>query len=152
MAVWLVNSFHVLLVPGWKELKQRAEVNRLFAIHVFQRRIESREQRVVRIAVFTGSRESMLLQQLLFALEVHLREIDKALKLKADLAAVRSVRDHPAKFVQRVHQDAMLIVHGLHSDDAVVAPGQQRHINLPASEASLVGIWNLSMALNGYLL
>jgi len=106
-------------------------VDRLFAVDVVQRRVETREQRMVRIAVFIHSREGVLLKELLFALEVHLGELDETLELNAYLPPIRPLDYHTAEFVQGIHQDAMLVIHGLNSNDAVVVPGQQRHFGLP---------------------
>ena len=88
---------------------------------------------MMRFSVVFNVWKTLLYQKLFLTLEVHLRELDKPFQLKADFAAIRPAHNHPAEFVQRVHQDAVLIIHGLHSDDAVVAPGQQRHISSASS-------------------
>ena len=77
--------------------------------------------------VFIEGGKSVLLEKPFFALKVHLGEFDEALELQADGAAVGPVDEGDAHFVQRVHQNTVLIVHGFDADDALVAPLQQGH-------------------------
>lgn len=101
----------------------------LFAVQLFESVIEASEKSLVLYAVFIGAGKATLLQELFFALEMHLRELNQALELQADVAAVGSADEHEAQLVERVHQNPVLIVHGLHADDALVTPGQEGHIS-----------------------
>ena len=46
--------------------------------------------------VFVDAGEALLLQKVFFALKVHLGELDEALELQADGAAIDSVDEHDA--------------------------------------------------------
>ena len=85
---------------------------------------------VVRSLVFVDLGKELLLQELFFTLKVHPGELDEAFELKAEIAAIGSADEHDAQFVQRVHQDAVLIVHGFDADDALVTPCQRAHNHL----------------------
>ena len=116
-------------------------------VDLFQGRVELCQQMVVCGAVFVDTREALLQQELLFALKVHLGEVDEAFELQADAAAVGSAKEHDAQFIQGVHQDAVLIVHGFDADDALVTPRQQGHILPPRTRASLAPLRKVTMAL-----
>jgi hypothetical protein len=101
-----------------------------FVVDQFEGRVELCQQVLVCGSVLVDSRESLLQQKLLFALEVHLGEVDEAFQLKADGATVGSVKEHDAQFIQGIHEDSVLIVDGCDANDALVTPRQQRHIYL----------------------
>jgi hypothetical protein len=66
----------------------------------------------------------VLQEQVIFAFEMHLGEFNEPLELEADVAPINSANYHLAQLIQRFHEDAVLIVHGLNADDAFVTPGQ----------------------------
>jgi hypothetical protein len=129
-AVRLIELFHVVEVPRRKELQKRAEVDGFVVVYVFERGIEARKKRLVGNLVIAGPRVPLLVKELLFALEVHLGELDEAFELQTDLAAVGSKDEHAAQFVECVHENAVLIIHGLNANDTFVTPRQKRHIFL----------------------
>ena len=86
--------------------------------------------------MFSGAGEAVLAKELLFTLEVHLGEFDEALELNADTAAISTANEHDPQVVECVHQDAVLVVHGFDTDDALVTPSQKRHIHLHAQPKS----------------
>lgn len=96
-------------------------------VQLFQGSIELGQQIPVCGLVIVDARESLLGKQLLFTLKMHLGEVDQTLELQAEGAAVGSAEQHEAQFIQAVHQNPVLIVHGLYADDARVAPRQLRH-------------------------
>ena len=99
----------------------------VIAVHLLQSRVKPGEQMHVRCAVFIESGEAFMLQELFFALKVHLGEFDQTLELNADVAAIATVDEQDAQLIQGVHQDPMLVVHGLNTNDALVTPRQQGH-------------------------
>jgi hypothetical protein len=56
--------------------------------------------------------------------EVHPRELNQAIKLLANLPAFSAANKHDAKFVEGIHQDAVLVVDGRDANAAFVAPGE----------------------------
>ena len=130
LAVGPVELFDVFEVPRRQKLEQRAEVNELIAVEMFQGRIELRQQMVVRSLVFIDLGEELLLQQTFFTLKVHPGELDEAFELEAEIPAIGSVDEHSANLIQGVHQDPVLIVHGFDADDALVTPCQRAHNHL----------------------
>ena len=81
----------------------------------------------MRSAVLLEAGEAFPLQELFFALEMHLGEFNEVFELLADALPVATVKQHDAEFIQSVHQDSVLIVHGLYADEALVTPCQQGH-------------------------
>jgi hypothetical protein len=129
-AVRLIELLNMFLVPRREEFQKRAEVDGLFTVHMFERGVETGEKSVMGGPVVVGSGEALLLEELFFALKVHLGKLDKAFELQRDIAAAGSADEHAAQIVQRVHQNSVLIVHGLNANDALVTPRQQGHISL----------------------
>ena len=99
-------------------------------VDLFQSRVEFCQQMLVCSPMFVDAGETLSQQKLFFTLKVHLGEVDEAFELQADVAAVGSAKKHDAQFIQRIHEDAVLIVDGFDADDALVTPRQQRHILL----------------------
>ena len=126
-AVGLVELLNVLKIPGRKELEQGTEMNGLIMVDLFQCGIELCQQVPVGSPMCFETGEGLLLQELFLALEVHMGEFDETFELQADGAAVATMEERDAQLIQGVHQDAVLIVHGLYADDALMAPSQQGH-------------------------
>jgi hypothetical protein len=105
-------------------------VEDFFVVDLFKRRVELCQQMMVCDSVVVDTREALLQQELLFALKVHLCEVDEAFELQVDVATVGSAQEHDAQIIQRIHEDAVLIVDGFDADDALVTPRQQRHCYL----------------------
>jgi hypothetical protein len=129
-AVGAVELLNVIGIPGRKEFEKRTEVNGLFAIYVFEGRVEAAEKGLVCGPMLAGSGKALLVEKLFFALKVHLGELDEAFELQGDFAAIGSADEYEAQFVERVHQNTVLIIHCLDAHDAVVTPRQLRHIFL----------------------
>jgi hypothetical protein len=105
-------------------------VEGFFMVDLFQSHVELCQQVMVCGAMVVDSGEALSQEELFFTLKVHLGEVDETFELQADAAAVDSAKKHDPQFIQGIHEDAVLIVHGFDADDALVTPGQQRHINL----------------------
>jgi hypothetical protein len=80
------------------------------------------------MVVNTG--KTLLEEESLFTLEVHLGEVDETFEQQGNLAAAGSMHEHDAQVIERIHEDAVLIVDGLNANNAFVTPRQQRHISL----------------------
>ena len=111
-AAGLVKLLHMIQVPGRQEPKERWEVEDFFVVDLFKRRVELCQQMMVCDSVVVDTREALLQQELLFALKVHLCEVDEAFELQVDLATVGSAQEHDAQIIQRIHEDAVLIIDG----------------------------------------
>ena len=99
----------------------------VIAVHLLQSRVKPGEQMHVRCAVFIESGEAFMLQELFFALKVHLGEFDQTLELNADVAAIATVDEQDAQLIQGVHQDPMLVVHCLDADGLATMRGNAGH-------------------------
>jgi len=64
-----------------------------------------------------------LLHEFFLAPEVHPGELDESVKDFADIFATSAVNEGEAEVVDRVHEDAVLIVHGANVDRGCVVPG-----------------------------
>jgi hypothetical protein len=120
----------VFLIPRGEELEHGTEVDGFFPVQIFQSFVEPGEQRVMGVAMLFRSRETMLPEQLFFTVKVHLSEVNEAFELEADIAAFCAFYQHAAQFVQGIHEDAVLVIHGLNADDALVTPRQRGQISL----------------------
>lgn len=94
------------------------------AIDLLERGVEALEKAMVLGSMLFGRGISLLLKQLFFAFEVHLREVDQAFELERDVTTAGSAEEHGAQLVERVHQDSVLIIHGLYANDTLVTPRQ----------------------------
>ncbi len=88
---------------------------------------------VVLGAVVDEAGKGGLLHQLLFAPEMHARELDQLVEDGADLLAASTAHDSLAQLVHGVHENAVLIVHGSNADGARVVPGKQGQSSLRKS-------------------
>ncbi len=88
---------------------------------------------VVLGAVVREAGKAGLLQQLLFAPEMHARELDQLVDDGADLLAAATANDSLAQFVHGVHENAVLIVHGSDAYGARVVPGKKGQSSLRKS-------------------
>ena len=87
-------------------------MNDFVMVHLFECAVEPAEQLQMGYAVLVEARETFPLQQLFFALKMHLAQINEAFELQTDALTGASMEQHDAEFIQGVHQDAMLIVSG----------------------------------------
>jgi hypothetical protein len=129
-AAGLVELLHVVEVPRGQEPKERWDVESFFVVDLFQSHVELCQQVVVSGAMFVDTGEALSQQELFFTLKVHLGEVDEAFELQGDAAAIDSAKKHDPQFIQGIHQDAVLIVHGFDANNAFVTPRQQGHIYL----------------------
>jgi len=123
----LVVALDVLHIPGAQEVRERLEFNICGVACVVQCGLDLGQKVMVSCAVLGQAGESLLFQKLLFALEVQLRELYQSIKLVPNLSAIFAVDEHHAQFVQRIHQDAVLVVDGRDANAAFVAPGEKCH-------------------------
>jgi hypothetical protein len=129
-AAGLVELFNMVEIPRGQEREQRWEVKDFFVVNLLQSRVEFSKQMLVCGPMVVDAGEALLQQELFFTLKVHLGEVDEAFELQADVVAVGSAKQHDAQVIQRIHEDAVLIVDGFDADDALVTPRQKRHIPL----------------------
>ena len=105
-------------------------MKRFLVVDLLKSCVELCQQVLVCRSMVVDTREALLQQELLFALKVHLGEVDEAFELQVDVAALGSAKEHDTQFIQRIHEDAVLVVDGFDADDALVTPRQQGHIYL----------------------
>src|SRR5450631_4198354 len=56
-----------------------------------------------------------------------LRKFDQSIQLLTNVFMFSALHQLQTQIVERVHQDAVLIIHGLYADDAPVIPGKEGH-------------------------
>jgi hypothetical protein len=130
-AAGLVEPLHVVEIPRGQEPKQGWDVESFFVVYLFQSHVKLRQQMVVCGAMLVDTGEALSEQELFFTLKVHLGEVDEAFELQGDATPVDSAKKHDPEFIQGIHQDAVLVVHGFDANNAFVTPRQQGHIYLP---------------------
>lgn len=122
LAIRPVKLFDVLKVQGAEAGNQRdasgffstsGAINGLAYLH---------QKALMRGAMRGQTGKALLLQEALLALEVLAREVNQLLQPGAGLCVSAAVHERQAQFVHRIHQDAMLIVHGFYADGAGVRP------------------------------
>lgn len=91
-------------------------------------------------------------EQPLFAVKVQTGELYKAAQMLVHLPPVGALGKLGAEFVERVHQDAMLIIHCLYAYHAGVIPSQSTHVRLPLTTSFFIGIGGWTMTLLGVTL
>ena len=62
--------------------------------------------------------------------KVQARELHQPLQMLVQLLSAATARQRRMQLIHRVHQNAMLVVHGLHTDGAGMAPGKKSHMGL----------------------
>ena len=132
-AILLVQSLDVVDEPVVQEAQRIAHVHGLAVLQPVGGLMELRQQTLVLRAVLGQRGKAGLLHQLLFAPEVHARELDQPVQQLASLFATATAHHRQPKFVHCIHQDAVLIVHGSYADGAGVVPGQKGHMSLRES-------------------
>src|SRR5260370_41936862 len=80
-------------------------------------------------------------------MEMLLRELDQAVQLLTNVFVFSALHQLQAQIVERVQEDAVLVIQGLYADDALVTPGKEGHINLHQQLASLSPWPGIEMAL-----
>jgi hypothetical protein len=73
-------------------------------------------------AMLLEAGKGRLFHQLLFTPEVHAGELDQAVQMLADFFTSAAMDQRQAQFVDRIHEDAVLVVHGANVDRAGVVP------------------------------
>ncbi len=73
----------------------------------------------------------------------------KSIKLLANLPAFSAADEHDAKFVERIHQDAVLVVDGRDANAAFVAPGEKGHRDFLGTLRSVSPWRQIEMPLSG---
>jgi hypothetical protein len=116
-----------------QKAEQRAHLHLFAVLHAMGGLKNLRQNALVLDAMLGQSGKSVLLQQLFLAPEVHARELDQPIENLADLFPPRTADRRQAKLVHRIHQNAVLVVHGSHAHRAGVIPGQKGHMNLRES-------------------
>jgi hypothetical protein len=129
-AILAVQALDVLDESVAQGAEQLAHLDSFAVLHAMGRLEDLRQDAVVLGAVRGQAGKAGLLHQLLFAPEVHARELDEPVQQRAYLFAAATAHYRQAKFVHRIHQDAVLIVHGSYADGAGVVPGQKGHVSL----------------------
>jgi hypothetical protein len=139
--------------PVVQEAEQIAHAHCLAVLHPVDGLLELRQQTLVLGAVPCEAGEAMLLQQLLFAPEVHARELDELVQQFVGLRSLGVVYRRQAKFVHRVHHDGVLIVHGLHAHAAGMVPREKKsHMILRESRRlSAQAMLTAQVAAMGYI-
>ena len=94
--------------------------------------LDLEQKPLVSLAMFRHAGKPMLFEQPLFAREMHAGELDQPVQLFAHLVSAVSAHQREPDLVQRVHQDAVLIVHRLYAHERRVIPGQQCHKKPPS--------------------
>ncbi len=80
--------------------------------------------------VLFKARESVAAQEALFAAEVHICELNQPRHLLDEPGAAVSARQLLPKRVERIHQDSMLVVHRLNTDDLAAMCSNACHRSL----------------------
>jgi hypothetical protein len=106
-----VYALNVLDKQFAQEAEQWAHLD-LFAVpHAMGGLQDLRQNALVIATVFGKARKAVLLQQLLLTPEVHAGELDQPVQNFADPFASGTTHRYPAQLVQRIQQDAVLVVH-----------------------------------------
>lgn len=74
--------------------------------------------------------EAGLFHEVLLAGEMHAGEVDELVEQVADFFAAGAAIERQTQVIDRVHEDAMLIVHGANADGAGMVPGEKSHMSL----------------------
>ena len=126
-AVLAVVIFDVGRVPIAQELEDGSRIEFIAVLGAKGGFLDLRQQALVGVAMLGRSGKGMLLEQLLFAGEVHARELDEAVQAPAYMFASLAVDHGESNVVQRVHQDGVLLVHCLDAYRAGMVPRQLGH-------------------------
>lgn len=128
--ILLVESLDVLAVPGAEETEQRMRLHAVSAFNPVNGFMYLPQEMPMRIPVFRKARKVMAFQELLLAQEMQARELHQPLQMLVQLLSAATARQRRMQLVHRVHQNAMLVVHGLHTDGAGMAPAKKSHTGL----------------------
>ena len=112
---------------------QQAQVRALAILQPVRLLQRLGHQGLVRRAMLLQDGKAGLGHELFFASEMHARELDEAVEYCTELLTAGSARHSKTQLIHRVHEDAVLIVHGANADSAVVLPGEKSHMSLHES-------------------
>jgi hypothetical protein len=121
--VLAVECTHVLYEPVAQKFEQRSHGNQLAVLHPMRGFEQLCEQAPVLGAMLFKAGKAILLHQLLLARKVHARKPDELVEHLAHCFAAGAVHGGQMQVVDRIHEDAVLIIHGGDSDGAGVVPG-----------------------------
>src|SRR5450631_316887 len=138
--VFLVESLGVFEIPNAQKLEQGLHLDAVSVFSMINEGANLIEQMLVGGAVFCQTRKTMLLQQLFFTVKVAAGEFNQKIELLVDGFTGTASHQHMPKFIHRIHQYAVLIVHCFYADDAVVTPRQKGHLSIHLSHSTL-SIW-----------
>ena len=122
LAIGPVELLDVLKVQGAQPGNQRDAPGFLAPSSAINGLAYLREEALMRGAMRGQAGKILLLQQALLALEVLAREVDQLLQLGAGLSVSVPVHERQTQLVHSIHEDAVLIVHGLYADGAGMSP------------------------------
>jgi hypothetical protein len=129
--VLLVRSLNVVNEPAVQEDEQFAYIHGLAALQPGDGLLELPQQTLVLVAVAGQAREAMLLHQLLLTPEVQACEFNQLVQQLVYRILLMAADHRQAKLIHRVHNDGVLIVHGLHAHAARMVPLEARsHLHL----------------------
>ena len=106
----------MLHIPVTQEEEQILQMQSVIVLGTQSGFFDLCEQLVVCIPMLGNVGIRMKLEQSLFTGEVHARKFDQPRQAIAHLVAASPLHKSEAKLIQRIHQDGMLIVHGLHAN------------------------------------
>ena len=138
--VFLVEPLGVFEVPDAQKLEQGLHLDAVSVFSMINESANLFEQMLVGGAVFCQTGKTMLLQQLFFTVKVAAGEFNQEIELLIDGFTGTASHQHMPKFVHRIHQYAVLIVHCFYADDAVVTPRQKGHLSIHLSLSTL-SLW-----------